>query len=378
MKKKITALLAITAIAVVNLPFGAVAPFSLRASAAVSPVSVSARSAIVIEADSGRVVFEKDADTRRPMASTTKIMTALVALEAGDTARQVSVAGEAVGVEGSSVYLQTGDRLSLDDLVWALMLESANDAAAAIAIEVGGTVEGFAAMMNEKAAELGLENTHFTNPHGLDNEQHFTTARDLAKLAAHALSDPRFREIVSTYRHSISVGDDTRFLLNHNKLLKLYDGAIGVKTGYTRRSGRCLVSAAERNGVRLVAVTLDAPDDWNDHRALLDCGFGALEARELIKPGESVFIQPCIGCEKGEITLSNHDGLTVCVPVGTAEVTRRIILPHYLWAPVCEGDKVGRILFEADGRLLGEVPIYADETCERLPEKKGLLESIFK
>ena len=343
----------------------------------ISAVAVSAGSAIVVEASTGRVVFEKDADSRRPMASTTKIMTAIVALEAGDTARQVSVSGEAVGVEGSSVYLKTGDNLTLDDLVWALMLESANDAAAAIAIEVAGSVEAFAGMMNAKAKELGLTDTHFTNPHGLDDENHYTTARDLAKLAAYALKNQRFREIVSTYKHSISVGNETRYLLNHNKMLKLYDGAIGVKTGYTKRSGRCLVSAAERDGVTLVAVTLDAPDDWNDHRAMLDCGFGTLEARELIKEGESVFILPCIGCEKNEVTLKNSEGLTVCVPKDTPEASRRIELPHYMWAPVYEGQEVGRIVFEAGGAVLGEVPIVACETVERVIYKQGLLERLF-
>ena len=340
-------------------------------------VAVSAESAIVIEASTGRVVFEKDADSRRPMASTTKIMTALIALEAGDTARQVSVSGEAVGVEGSSVYLKTGDNLTLDDLVWALMLESANDAAAAIAIEVAGSVAAFAEKMNAKASEIGLSSTHFTNPHGLDNEDHYTTARDLAKLAACALRNPRFREIVSTYKHTINVGNETRYLLNHNKMLKLYDGAIGVKTGYTKHSGRCLVSAAERDGVTLIAVTLNAPDDWNDHRAMLDCGFGMLEARELIKEGESVFVQPCVGCEKNEIMVKNSAGLTVCVPKGTPEATWRVEMPRYFWAPVYEGQVVGRIVFEANGSVLGEVPLVACETAERVEYKQGIFERIF-
>ena len=344
---------------------------------------VSAESAIVIEASGGNVIFEKDADTRRPMASTTKIMTALVALEAGDTSREVTVPSGAVGIEGSSVYLETGDRLSLDDLVWALMLESANDAAAAIAINVAGSVDAFAELMNAKAKEIGLENTHFTNPHGLDNEEHYTTARDLAKLAAHALSNQKFREIVSTYRHNITVGDETRYLLNHNQMLRLYDGAIGVKTGYTKRSGRCLVSAAERNGVTLVAVTLNAPDDWRDHTAMLDFGFTKYESRELIRPGESVFIQPCIGCERHTVSIRNTDGLTVCVPTTVGEVRRIVELPRYLWAPVAEGQMVGKIRFVADDGsgneiTLGEVALYSDEDAPRISyEKKGLLGRLF-
>lgn len=344
---------------------------------------VSAESAIVIEASGGNVIFEKDADTRRPMASTTKIMTALVALEAGDTSREVTVPSGAVGIEGSSVYLETGDKLSLDDLVWALMLESANDAAAAIAINVAGSVDAFAELMNAKAKEIGLENTHFTNPHGLDNEEHYTTARDLAKLAVHALSNQKFREIVSTYRHNITVGDETRYLLNHNKMLRLYDGAIGVKTGYTKRSGRCLVSAAERNGVTLVAVTLNAPDDWRDHMAMLNYGFTKYESRELIRPGESVFIQPCIGCERHTVSIRNTDGLTVCVPTTVGEVRRIVELPRYLWAPVAEGQMVGKIRFVADDGsgneiTLGEVALYSDEDAPRISyEKKGLLGRLF-
>lgn len=345
---------------------------------------VSAESAIVIEASGGNVIFEKDADTRRPMASTTKIMTALVALEAGDTSREVTVPSGAVGIEGSSVYLETGDKLSLDDLVWALMLESANDAAAAIAINVAGSVDAFAELMNAKAKEIGLENTHFTNPHGLDNEEHYTTARDLAKLAAHALSNQKFREIVSTYRHNITVGDETRYLLNHNKMLRLYDGAIGVKTGYTKRSGRCLVSAAERNGVTLVAVTLNAPDDWRDHMAMLDYGFTKYESRELIRPGESVFIQPCIGCERHTVSIRNTDGLTVCVPTTVGEVRRVIELPRYLWAPVAKGQMVGKIRFIADdgsGKeiTLGEVALYSEEDAPRVSyERKGLHWKLFR
>ncbi|MBQ8510712.1 MAG: D-alanyl-D-alanine carboxypeptidase [Clostridia bacterium] len=340
-------------------------------------ISVSAESAIVIEASTGRVVYEKDADTRRPMASTTKIMTALVALEQTDLAREVSVAGEAVGVEGSSVYLETGDKLKMEDLVYALLLESANDAAAAIAIDVAGSVEGFAELMNAKAAELGLTNTHFTNPHGLDSEEHYTTARDLATLAAHALQNETFRRIVSTYRYTIPMGDETRHLLNHNKMLKLYDGAIGVKTGYTRRSGRCLVSAAERDGMTLVAVTLNAPDDWNDHTAMLNAGFDSLEPVQLIADQESVFISPCIGSTNGEVTIQSGEGLTVILPKGTHDIRRVINMPRYFWAPVREGDEVGEIVFYDGQTELGRVGLYAAETVERVTYKQGILEQIF-
>ncbi len=340
-------------------------------------LELSAESAIVIEASTGRVVYESNPDARRSPASTTKIMTALVALESGDTSREIEVSPEAVGVEGSSVYLEAGEKVTLDALIRALLLESANDAAAAIAIAVSGSIDAFAVKMNEKAAELGLESTHFTNPHGLYDENHYTTARELAILASKALENDAFREIVSTYRDSVEIGGESRFLLNHNKLLKLYDGAIGVKTGYTKKSGRCLVSAAERDGLRLIAVTLGAPDDWNDHAKMLDLGFETLERRELIRPGESVFIQPCIGSEGGDCLLANRDGLSVVVERTTPEIVPRVELVRYFWAPLTKGKVVGRIVFEADGICYGEVPIEVCENVGRICYEKGILERIF-
>lgn len=344
----------------------------------VIPVSaLSARSHIVIEASTGQVISENDADTVRAMASTTKIMTAVCAIESGDLSREITVAPEAVGVEGSSIYLEAGDLVTLEDLVWALMLESANDAAAAIAVEVSGSVDAFAELMNEKAAELSLVNTHFTNPHGLNNEDHYTTARELAFLTAYALENETFRTMVSTVSHTITVNGETRYLKNHNKMLRLYDGAIGVKTGFTKASGRCLVSAAERDGMRLIAVTLDAPDDWNDHRAMLDLGFSSLERVKLIDAEESAFILPCIGGEKAEFTIKNRDGLSLILPKGEHSITRRIILPHYFWAPVCEGETVGRIEFYDGDTLLGDVPLFACEGVERIKYKQNIFEMIF-
>ncbi|MBQ8249782.1 MAG: D-alanyl-D-alanine carboxypeptidase [Clostridia bacterium] len=361
--------LKITALLLVPIMFMSVLP--TRA------LDVSARSAVVIEAETGRVVFEKDADTRRPMASTTKIMTALVAIESGDLSREITVDASAEGVEGSSVYLKAGDKITLEALVWALMLESANDAAAAIAIGVAGSVDAFADLMNEKAAELGLCDTHFTNPHGLSDDEHYTTARELAKLTAAALENETFKKIVSTASHRIEYGESVRNLHNHNKMLRIYDGALGVKTGFTKASGRCLVSAAERDGLTLIAVTLNAPDDWTDHTAMLDLGFSSLEKLTLIEPGESVFISPCIGTESGEITIKNREGLTVILPKGEHSITHKVILPRYLWAPIKAGDVVGKTLIYDGETFLGEVILYADEDAERIIYKKNLFEKIF-
>ncbi len=343
------------------------------------PVSadVSARSAIVMEASTGQVVYEKDADTRRPMASTTKIMTALCAIESGELSREITVAPEAAGIEGSSIYLNAGDKITLEALVNALMLESANDAAAAIAIGVSGSVDKFAELMNSKAAELSLNDTHFTNPHGLNDDDHYTTARDLARLAAYAMSNETFRSIVSKENCRIEYGESVRHLHNHNKLLRLYDGAVGVKTGFTKASGRCLVSAAERDGMTLVAVTLNAPDDWKDHALMLDMGFSALERVTLMREGESAFIVPCIGTEKGDIVIKSREGLELILPRNEREITRRVILPHYMWAPVEKDSIVGRIEFYNGDEYLGEVPLYAEETALKYEYKKSIIERIF-
>ena len=340
-------------------------------------LELSASSAIVIEASTGQVIYEKDADTKRPMASTTKIMTALVAIESGDITREITVDAAAAGVEGSSIYLKAGDRITLEALIWALMLESANDAAAAIAIGVAGSLEAFADMMNAKAAELGLTSTHFTNPHGLSDEDHYTTARELAMLTAAAMENETFRQIAATDKYRISYGDTVRALNNHNKMLRIYDGAVGVKTGFTKASGRCLVSAAERDGMTLIAVTLAAPDDWDDHTAMLDLGFSSLERAVLIEPAESAFICPCIGSEKGELIIRNRDGISMILPKGEHNFTRKVILPRYLWAPVNIGDAVGKIEIYDGKTLLGEVTLYAEEDAPRIEYKQSFFERIF-
>ena len=202
-------------------------------------------------------------------------MTALTVLrEGGDLDRSFTIPPEACGIEGTSIYLQPGETLTVRDLLYALLLSSANDAATALALCCSGSIPAFADRMNRIAEQLGLENTHFVNPHGLDHPEHYSTARDLALIAAAAFEDVNFREIVSTRRYLIPAPDGgRRILTNHNKLLSRYSDCVGVKTGFTKKSGRCLVSAAERDGVLLISVTLNDPNDWNDHTLLLDYGF---------------------------------------------------------------------------------------------------------
>lgn len=343
------------------------AVFVLPASAA---PDVSAKSAVLIEAESGRVLYQKNAFIRLPMASTTKIMTAIVAIEKGDIGKTVTVAKEAVGVEGSSIYLVPNEKLTLESLVWALLLQSANDAATAIAIEVGGSVEGFAKLMNEKAEELGLTATHFTNPHGLDDEDHYTSAYDLAKIAAYALRNDTFKTICSTYKKTIPHGEDgTRVLVNHNKLLRLYDGAIGVKTGFTKRSGRCLVGAAERDGLTLVSVTLSAPDDWNDHKEMLDFGFSHYERVTLAETGGFTAPLPLTGGTVDYVIAANAEKMSVMLNRAHGEITYRLEAPQIQVAPVKVGDVLGKIVYLCDGEEIASSLLVAANSVET-PQKR--------
>lgn len=334
--------------------------------------SVSADSAILIVADTAEVVYAKDPDRRMSMASTTKIMTAIVAIENGDVGRRVKIPKEAVGIEGSSIYLYEGECLTLEELLYAMMLESANDAATAIAIEVGGSVDGFAEMMNEKAAELGLENTHFENPHGLDGDGHYTTARELAMIAAYAMENEIFRKIVSTRKITIPLNGDegTRLLINHNKLLRGYDGAIGIKTGYTKKSGRCLVSAAERDGLELIAVTLNAPNDWQDHSRMLDFGFSALESRVLCEENGFRYILPVVGGSCEYVMIENAGEVRVILPRDCGEVTETLMVARFLYAPVYKGQAVGKLVYSLDGQVIAECDVTVSHTVDRIIYKK--------
>lgn len=340
--------------------------------------NVSAHAAILIEASSGDVIFEKNSHEKLPMASTTKIMTAVVALEHGDTKKSVIIHDGACGIEGSSIYLSAGEVLTLEDLLYALMLESANDAAAAIAYEIAGGIDEFADLMNDTAKRIGLDESHFTNPHGLDNEDHYTTASDLAKLTAYALKNDQFKKIVSTYKHQIPLrgNEGIRVLLNHNKLLKISDDVIGVKTGFTKHSGRCLVSAAEHDGVCVIAVTLNAPDDWRDHTLLHDIGFASYHCEKLASVGEFTINIPCSGADDSSLTITNRDELSICLKNDT-EVTHSIEAPHILIPPVYVDEPLGRVVFSnSNGEIIGEIPLYSTETIETTEDTRSFGQKI--
>ena len=331
-----------------------------------SPPSLSAQSALLMEADSKNIVFEKNAHTRLPMASTTKIMTALVALEAAPPDTVIEVDASAVGTEGSSIYLCEGEKLTLEKLLYALMLESANDAAVAIAIGVAGSQEAFVDAMNRKATSLGLSDTHFANPHGLDAEAHYTTAYELAIIAREALKNPLLKTIVSTRKTTIphQDTDGVRLLVNHNKMLRQYDGCIGVKTGYTQKSGRCLVSAAERDGVTMIAVTIDSPDDWNDHTKLLDYGFANYRRVELC-PADYQFCLPVVGGKEPYVMLGVEQAVSITLPVGVGVIEQTVECPRHVFAPVKQGEICGRMHFWCDTNndgiweIVGDVPLIA-------------------
>jgi D-alanyl-D-alanine carboxypeptidase len=337
-----------------------------------SEVNTSARASALYEPLTDTFLCSKNKNVRLPMASTTKIMTALVAIENYPLDAEVKIADEACGIEGSSLYLRAGERLTMRELLYGLMLRSANDAAAAIAYEVAGGVSGFADMMNEKAQKLGLTDTHFTNPHGLDDDEHYTTAGELAIIASEALKNPTFKEIVSTYKKTISGPDGTkRLVVNHNKLLNMYDGAIGVKTGFTKKSGRCLVGATERGGLTLISVTIDAPDDWNDHIRMFDYGYSLMEMRSIAKAGEFSYDIPVVNGKEAVLKVSNKDGLQAVMMKSDTQIKAYVSLPKYIVSDVNAGDEIGKVVFKKDGEYFGEISLIAENSIN-IEEKKGL------
>lgn len=324
-------------------------------------MALSARAAVLTDG-AGRVLMAKNADMRLPMASTTKLMTALVAIESLPLQTVIRIPAAAVGIEGSSIYLTEGEELTLEALLYALMLESANDAATAIAIAVAGSADSFAELMNERAAALGLKDTHFDNPHGLDSDTHYTTARELAAIAAAAFDNTELRRISGTYRKTIPMGDNdgARLLINHDRLLRSYEGTIGGKTGFTKKSGRCLVTAAERDGLRLIAVTLSDPDDWQDHERMLDYGFSKYESVELCRARECRFLLSLSGGEQRGVIGSNTQAVRVTLPRQREEVTISPSLPASIQAPVRRGEPLGTVSWVCGGRVIATADVTAE------------------
>ncbi len=332
-----------------------------------SCVDISAESAILYEPLSDTIIYAKNIDKRREIASTTKIMTSVVAIENGNTEDMVTVPKSCVGIEGTSMYLREGEKISLGDLLYGMMLRSGNDAAMTIAYHIGnGNVQKFVDMMNQKAYELGMKDTSFKNPNGLPAEGHYSTARDMAKLASYAMKKQMFKEIVST--KSKTVGG--RSIANHNKLLRLYDGANGIKTGFTKAAGRCLVSSAERGGTELIAVTLKASDDWNDHIKLFNIGFSEYRFADIINTGDVISQVPVVGGEANSVSAVAAGSSAIFENNDKAgKIQKRIKIPHFLYAPICKGDIIGEIEYTLDGNVIESLEIASSDTVEILKEE---------
>lgn len=352
------------------ISFSPVLQTSLPSTTAASPPSVSALSAVLMDADTGALLFCKNERQRLAMASTTKIMTALLALESPDPQASFAVDSASLRVEGTSMGLLPGDRVTLTDLAVGMLLLSGNDAANAAAVRLAGSPAAFAAKMNARAAVLGLSDTHFVTPSGLDDREHFSTAYDMARLGAAALQNRVFAEICASSRLSITCGTPavTRSFQNHNRLLRELDGCIGIKTGFTKKAGRCLVSACSRQGRRLICVTLKAPDDWRDHTALYDYGFSLYTPASL--PAQKYRL-PIVGG-----TLSSVSALPPPAPPLSLRAGEQLTLTARLrpfeYAPVMAGEVVGCLECRVGECLLQSLPLIAEASspCPALPNKE--------
>ena len=339
----------------------------------VSAENISARSYVLLDTATGRILRERASDQRSLIASTTKIMTALIVCEQCNVLDRMRIPKEAVGIEGSSMYLREGEVLTIQELLYGLMLHSGNDAATALAIYCSGTVEAFSQQMNDKAHVLGLTNTHFENPHGLDSDTHYSTAKDLAKLTAYAMENPIFSKIVST--KNVKIG--TRQLTNHNKLLWQIDGADGVKTGYTKAAGRILVSSVCRGGRRLVAVTICAPNDWNDHSVLQEAGFLQYKHKQIVSAGDILGTIDVAGGEIQKVQLVANEDFSY--PLSKEEcVSVKLPNPTFVYAPIAYGQSAGYATIFVGECKIGTVEMIYGETVEQeIHEQKSWINRFF-
>lgn len=331
-------------------------------------IDTCAKAAVVMDVNTGRVLYEKNQNIKLPMASTTKIMTTLVAIEYGRLDDIVKVSRNASYTEGSSIYLKEGEEITVEELLYGIMLRSGNDASVAVAEHVGGSVEEFAILMTEKAKEIGAESTSFANPHGLDNSNHFTTARDLALITSYALKNPTFKQIVSTKRKTIT-GPPTeswdRTLVNKNKMLWQYEGGDGVKTGYTSKAGRCLVSSATKDEWQLVCVVLNCRPMWDESTALLNYGFDTYDNYKVV---DKTVVYDKVDVVKGKksvvAVIPTND---YKIPLKSDEIDKVVLVPEYEnsnIAPIKKGVSVGKLNILIDEKKLGSVSLVYDNSVE--------------
>lgn len=335
------------------------------------PENISAKRCVLLEADSLRVIWEKNSADKSPIASTTKILTALLTLTQPGLDDTFTVDSNAIKVEGSSMGLVEGDTVSLRALAVGMLTVSGNDAANAAAVKISGSLTEFAKLMNNTASSIGMKNSRFVTPSGLDANGHYSTAFDMAVLAAHALRNPDFAAVCGSGSTTTSYGNPPylRNLINGNRMLRLYDGAIGVKTGYTSAAGRCLVSAAERGGVRLICVTLDAPDDWNDHTKLLDYGFSKV-VRATACTDNMSFSVAVLGSEQKLTVIPSGLVQVSCLADEQELITAEIRLPVYAVMPISAGQKLGTVEYFYNGRIVATADLIAASDMKNTKEEK--------
>lgn len=353
--------------------------FSVSARADSETIGVSAQSAVLYCVNNDTVLFEKNSNEKMSMASTTKILTTLIALEHSQAEdKEVTFTKEMIA-EGSSMYLKEGYKLHLSDLATGMMTVSGNDAANAVAISISGSIEEFAKVMNNKAQQIGMTSSSFVTPSGLDDENHYSTALDMARLMAYAMSNNRFAELTAKKNARvdfISPKDMSITYGNHNRLLSLYEYCNGGKTGFTKKSGRCLVTSAEKDGVKLIAVTLNAPDDWNDHINMYNYGFSKITAVTDVDKDYTINTN-VVGGTKNSVAVKPVKAIDYVKPADSnSEVTRKVIIDSFLYAPIEKGEVVGTAQYYLDNKLLCEVPLVTTTNVEYKTVEKGFFESI--
>ena len=340
--------------------------------------AVSAKSMIVLEGATNRVLFEQNAYQKLPMASTTKVVTAITALESGEPLdEEITVPAAACGVEGSSLYLEVGEKLTLRQLLYGLMLRSGNDAATAIAIHVGGSVEGFAQLMNEKARMLEAYDSHFTNPHGLHDKNHYTTAYDLAVISSYAMKHPVFREIVGTQRVTLpwTTREYNREVHNKNKILWQYEGGTGIKTGYTSQAGRCLVSSARRGDMELIGVVLNCGPMFEVSMQTFDRLFEKYRMQEVAVPYTVFDSVQVLNRKDKAVKTYCREGFSYPMCEGeSAQIVRHVTLPEGVSAPLKKDTEIGKVNYYYDNKLIFSAKLYNMEGVEKMGMVEAMLE----
>lgn len=340
--------------------------------------ALSAASALVMDANTGQVLFARKAHQPRPIASTTKIMTALVAIECGKLYRLTTVSPHAAGVEGSSIYLTAGEKLTLEELIYGALMHSGNDACVAIAENVAGREEVFVNFMNYKAHRLGARNTNFCNTNGLPHDRHLSSAYDLALITRYALKNPVFSRIVATKTHSIAGAKGKRILSNTNKMLWSYQGADGVKTGTTHAAGKCLVSSATRDGRRLIAVVLHSDDRWGESIRLLNYGFEEYANRVVAGKGEAFAAITIENGVKRSLPVTVDRDVVVTVPVNQGDkIEQNVLLEREVAAPIVPGQEVGKLEVLVEGERVAAAKLITMEGTAELPYHRLLWRQLY-